>query len=43
MVWGTHYTLGAHYLYLKRNVEKVWGARYLLENMVLEKQETEKA
>jgi hypothetical protein len=23
------------YLYIKRNVEKVWGARYLSKNMVL--------
>jgi hypothetical protein len=29
------YTLGARYLYIKRNVEKVWGARYLPENTVL--------
>jgi hypothetical protein len=28
MVWGAHYTLGACYLYIKRNVEKVWGARF---------------
>jgi hypothetical protein len=28
------YTLGVHYLYIKRNVEKVWGARYLPENTV---------
>ena len=24
----------ARYLYIKRNVEKVWGARYLSKNMV---------
>jgi hypothetical protein len=34
MVWGARYTLGARYLYIKRNVEKVWGARYLPENTV---------
>jgi hypothetical protein len=34
-VWGARYTLGARYLYIKRNVEKVWGARYLPENMLL--------
>jgi hypothetical protein len=34
VVWCARYTLGAHYLYIKRNVEKVWGARYLPENMV---------
>ena len=25
------------YLYIKRNVEKVWGARYLSKNTVYEK------
>ena len=25
----------ARYLYIKRNVEKVWGARYLSKNTVL--------
>jgi hypothetical protein len=25
----------APYLYIKRNVEKVWGARYLSENTVI--------
>jgi hypothetical protein len=35
MVWGAHYTLGARYLYIKRNVEKVWGVRYLPENTVI--------
>ena len=25
----------AHYLYIKRNVEKVWGARYLSKNTVV--------
>ena len=25
----------AHYLYIKRNVEKVWGARYLSKNTVI--------
>jgi hypothetical protein len=33
-VWGARYRLGARYLYIKRNVEKVWGARYLPENTV---------
>jgi len=33
-VWDAHYTLGARYLYIKRNVEKVWGARYLSKNTV---------
>ena len=27
----------AHYLYIKRNVEKVWGARYLSKNTVYNK------
>ena len=25
----------AHYLYIKRHVEKVWGARYLSKNTVI--------
>jgi hypothetical protein len=30
------YTLGVRYLYIKRDVEKVWGARrYLPENTVI--------
>jgi hypothetical protein len=28
------YTLGARYLYIKRNIGKVWGARYLPKNTV---------
>jgi hypothetical protein len=39
MVWGAHYTLGARYLYIKRNVKKVLGARYLPENTVLTERE----
>jgi hypothetical protein len=34
-VWDARYTLGARYLYIKRNVKKVWGARYLPENTVI--------
>jgi hypothetical protein len=33
-VWGARYTLGVPYLYIKKNVKKVWGARYLPENTV---------
>jgi hypothetical protein len=36
-VWGVRYTLGAHYLYIKRNVEKVWGARYILGRVIYRK------
>jgi hypothetical protein len=32
---GARYTLGVRYLYIKRNVEKVWGALYLLENTAI--------
>jgi hypothetical protein len=32
---GARYTLGARYLYIKTNVEKVMGARYLPENTII--------
>jgi hypothetical protein len=34
---GACYTLGARYLYIKRNVEKVWGARYTSERVIYRK------
>jgi hypothetical protein len=33
-VWGARYTLGARYLYIIRDAEKVCGARYLPKNTV---------
>jgi hypothetical protein len=33
-VWGARYTLGARYLYIIRDAEKVCGARYLSKNTV---------
>jgi hypothetical protein len=33
-VWSARYTLGALYLYIIRDAEKVCGARYLPKNMV---------
>jgi hypothetical protein len=36
-VWGACYTLGARYLYIIRDAEKVCGARYLPKNTVIGK------
>jgi hypothetical protein len=37
VVWGARYTLGARYLYMKRNVENVWGARYTSARVIYRK------
>jgi hypothetical protein len=34
---GAHYTLGVHYLYIKRNAKKVWGARYRSVHVMYQK------
>jgi hypothetical protein len=34
-VWGARYTLGARYLYIIRDGEKVCGALYLPKNTVI--------
>jgi hypothetical protein len=34
-VWGVRYTLGARYLYIIRDAEKVCGACYLPKNTVI--------
>jgi hypothetical protein len=37
-VWGARLTLGARYLYIIRDAEKVCGARFLPKNTVYIKQ-----
>jgi hypothetical protein len=36
-MWGARYTLGTLYLSIKRNVEKVWGARYTSVRVIYQK------